>query len=345
MGRPSLLAHLVPLIRQPEPAATRALRYVLESGPEEVASAFVERLAGGRFEIGRIGSEWQFEGVQPDLVIYDARGEIRLFVENKFWAPLTDNQPVEYLKALRRADARSVLAFIVPEDRAFSLWAELKDRCERASLDLADETRAKDIRQARVAERTLVLASWRCVLGSLRKTAIAGGHTTVEQDVAQLRGLTEQMNADVFSPLRGNEATDTRVARRMLNYGSLIDSIRDQLCKDGVADTKGLKRSGWGRSLRVHGRFVLYLCVSLKAWRDSGITPLWCQMHDGWSGIEVALGDIDTGFNGTRTDSKGDLRVPIRLLSGVEHDRVIHDAVRQMRNLADRLLEVSHTTG
>ena len=57
--RQSLLGHLVPLIRQPEPAATQAVHYVLEAAPE-VASAFVELLAGERFESGRIASEWQF---------------------------------------------------------------------------------------------------------------------------------------------------------------------------------------------------------------------------------------------------------------------------------------------
>ncbi len=339
--RQSLLGHLVPLIRQAEPAATQALHYILEAAPE-AASAFVELLVGRRFEIGRIASEWQFEnGVRPDIAIYDVHGEVRLFVENKFWASLTDQQPVAYLKALP-AKGRSVLAFIAPEDRAGSLWAELKDRCERANLDLADEIRSTDFRRIRVGKCALFLTSWRRVLDALESAAVAGGHGAVAQDVVQLRGLTEQMNSDIFPPLGGAEATDVRVARRMLNYAALIDDISDRLIADGVADTKGLTRSGWGRFLRLHGRFGLCLGVDIGAWSGWGITPIWSEHNtsSSFSGIEGQIQQVEKLFDGAR--EHGDrLYIPIRLKIGVERARVVDDAVRQMCRIADELAEAS----
>ena len=196
--RQSLLGYLVPLIRQPEPAATQAIHYVLEAAPA-AASAFVELLAGERFESGRITSEWRFDkGIQPDLAIYDTRGDVRLFVENKFWASLTDNQPVAYLKALP-ADGGCTLAFIAPEDRAVSLWAELKERCRQAGLDTADEVSTEAIRAIRVSGHRLLLTSWRCVLDTLKRAAAAGDHLAIVEDVVQLRGLTEQMNSERLS--------------------------------------------------------------------------------------------------------------------------------------------------
>ena len=338
--RPSLLGTLVPLIRQPEPAATRALHYVLEAAPE-IASAFVELLTGGRFDCGRIVSEWEFGQVRPDLAIFDTRGKRRLFVENKFWASLTDYQPVAYLKALP-SDHDAMLAFIAPEDRTVSLWADLKERCERDDLDITDEIKSNDFCRMRVGKRQLLLTSWRRVLDTLERAASAGGHVTIAQNIVQLRGLTGQMNSDVFLPLRGEEPSDLRVARRMLNYAGLIDSITDSLVTDGVADTKGLRPSGWGRYLRMHARFGLWLHVDLVLWYYSGITPVWTKhnTNSSFSGIEGKLSQAEKMFTDAQETDDGVLCVPIRLKTGVERDRVIDDAVKQMRRVADGLLEV-----
>ena len=51
----------------------------------------------------------QAEGtIRPDMWGYDG-GEPRAFVENKFWAGLTDNQPVNYLKQLSTYPRQTIL--------------------------------------------------------------------------------------------------------------------------------------------------------------------------------------------------------------------------------------------
>lgn len=340
--RQSLLGRLVPLIRQPEPAATQALHYVLEAAPE-AASAFVETLMGEPFEIGRIVSEGQFKKGQPDLALHDAQGQVRLFVENKFWAELTRHQPVAYLDALPPT-RQSVLAFIAPEDRRDSLWTELKGRCSSENLAFEDETTDRGVRRARVGSRTLVLTSWSHVLDVLQRAAAAGGHAAVEQDIVQLQGLTERMNSDVFPPLGGNEPTNQHVARRLLNFARLIDSITDRLKEDGIADTKGFQPSGWGQYLRVHGT-ALSLRISIEKWRDTGTTPLWCMLWPECVG--APLTEIAGRFDGAHMDKgdKGRLWIPIPLRIGVERDRVVDDAVRQVGELAEKLREWSPVDG
>ena len=306
--RQSLLGQVIPLIQPPEPAATRALHYVLEAAPD-VGSAFFERLVGGGFEIGRIASEWKFDRVQPDLAVFDVHGKARLFIENKFEAWLTPNQPVEYLKRLPR-DGQSMLAFIAPEERAKSLWAELKKRCQDKGYALADESSTKHFRRMRVTKRGLLplparwkwvlLTSWRWVLDTLQQAAAAEGHEAIARDIVQLRGLTEPTTSSsplsdghderpdgssdaqhvgrpdaIEEPPGASPVTDWRVARRMSNYASLIDRITDRLVQEGVADTKGLNRSGWGRYLGLHTKFGLWLGVDFYTWRDRGITPIW----------------------------------------------------------------------
>jgi len=52
----------------------------------------------------------------PDLVGKGSDGDEILVVESKFWAGLTDNQPVTYLKRLPNGDKQGLLLFIAPEE-------------------------------------------------------------------------------------------------------------------------------------------------------------------------------------------------------------------------------------
>ena len=128
----SVLAHVVlGGTLQNEPAATQALAYILRSSPD-IARAFVGMLqeANIEFDPGRIEAEQEHEEARPDLRIHDGDGRVRVFVENKFWAGLTDAQPVSYLEDLPE-DLPSALMFIVPEQRVPTVWSELKERCRQ----------------------------------------------------------------------------------------------------------------------------------------------------------------------------------------------------------------------
>ena len=93
----------------------------------------------------------------------------------------------------------------------------------------------------------------------------------------------------------------------------------------------------FGRWLTVHDKFDVHLVVSLTLWRSHGITPLWCKCRL----CEELARLLEARFDGAQVEEgKGgrlDLCIPIRLAAGVERDRVVGDAVRQMRRLTDEL--------
>ena len=344
----SLLAHLIPRIfGKAEPAATKALAYVLRASPD-VAREFVDIVGQtgiNPFTPGHIGAEEQHGNSVPDLTICDTDGAIRIFVENKFWAGLTDAQPVAYFKELSD-DTPSVLLFVVPHQRIYSVWSELKERCGLHEIVLARESRTKDITWARVGKRTMAITSWKCILERLRQAANAVGNEALEQDIAQLRGLTEQMDTAEFLPLQGDEVTDVNVTRRLINYSDLIEEITKRVKADGIADTKGLRPAhGWytaGRYLRVHAKFGLWMGVHLEAWRDYGITPVWLEVYpsSSFSGVRgKSLQKIKNMVDDAQESDSGSLRIPIRLTTGVERDRLIDDAVNQVRSIADMFLK------
>lgn len=117
----SVLAHVVLNGSVPsEPAATQALTHILNSS-RDIARSFVGvlRPAGvdfEDFEPGHIKAELAREDSRPDLTVHDIHGRVRAIVEIKFWAGLTDAQPVSYLGTL--SDDPAALLFIVPQRRA-----------------------------------------------------------------------------------------------------------------------------------------------------------------------------------------------------------------------------------
>ena len=343
----SLLGHLVPGWN-PERAATIALAHILdiETSPG-MASAFVD-LVGETgsldFEPHRVAPDLdQKDDSRPDLTIYDAAGNPRVFVEAAFWEGVPAAQPFDYLRELP-GDLPSGLVYIAPRKRIRSLWDVLHERCEgNREIEVEEEPPTEEAVRARVGARVLLVASWSYVLETLQRVT---EDPAVEQDIVQLRGLAKRMETAAFLPLEEAEAAAAALAGRLLCYRGLVHKIAGRLKEDGLAtDVKYSQPSyqkqrdeGWG--MRMHGKFDLRFGIELGAWRDSGITPLWCVLTG--SEFFSTLGNwlrIKQRFDGVR--SYGDLLyIPVRLKTGVDEAAVVADAVDRMRGIADVLLDV-----
>ena len=323
-----------------EPAATQALAYILNSNPD-IAKAFVGMLreAGIEFEPARIEAEQEHGEARPDLTIEDSDGHMRIFVENKFWAGLTPAQPVSYLDNLPE-DPPSALLFIVPEKRAATVWNELKARCSDARLEWVDRSDSR----VRIGGKTMLIASWSYILERLLDAANFGGHDNIRCDILQLRGLAIREDMQAFLPLRADEVTDQEAARRMMNYSGLIEEITGKLNLIGVTDVDGLRPThGYytaGRYLRLHGNLVTWIGIDLRVWHKAGITPLWWWLQDDASGSLTERLKTNPEISKDVEFNNGGLNIPIRLKTGVERERIIEDAVAQIKRVADHLLEV-----
>ena len=187
----SVLAHVVLNGSMPgEPAATQALAHILNSSPD-IARAFVGilRPASIEFEPGYITAELGHEDSRPDLTVHDSRGRVRAFVENKFWAGLTDAQPKSYLAQLPD-DPPATLLFIVPLRRVATVWKELERRCSEEEDEWVDVQYETNVACSRVGCKAMLITSWTHVLERLLNAARAGEHDTIRHDILQLQGLT-----------------------------------------------------------------------------------------------------------------------------------------------------------
>ena len=349
----SLLGLLVPEWRREE-AATRALAYLLDPARSPgMAEAFVDLLCRDgvpAFEFGRLDTDAsQDADAKPDLTIRDKDEAHRVSVETTFWGDVDAAQTTEYLKALPAATP-GALVFIAPRARTRDLWRELEGRCEGGGeMEIGSESRTADATWGRVGHHVLAVTSWTSVLDTLQRAADT---PTVEQDVLQLRGLTNRIDEEAFSPLAEDEVGDSGLARRMEGYQQLANRITDRLVELGLVSLGSRSyraasyRSGrgTGRLMQLHGTLLdLRFGLELRPWRDSGITPLWWVLKSSSAySIEKDWQRILNRIEDVRA-YEDSLYIPIRLKTGVAEADVRDNAVEQMRRIAAILRETCIT--
>ncbi|WP_437595669.1 hypothetical protein WMF28_24140 [Sorangium sp. So ce590] len=346
----TLFAHLATKFGpHPENLATEALGYILRrSLPAREA---VRDLLGkvGAVAPSSLIYQNQVAGgdeAQPDLVGFDDKGDQRLIIEAKFWAGLTSHQPVTYLERLPRDGG--TLVFVVPAARVMLIWGELLRRCQDAELSVQEsQTGIPDVRQGALVDgRRLVLVSWRALLDPIGFRLEAADDRRAREDVAQLRGLCERMDAEAFLPVTSEELT-TQIYRRVIEFGRLVDEVCTALRHQGIANMNGLRAiagNGYsGRYLRLRGVGCFLVC-DIRKWMKFAPTPLWLSVY----GVRWEKSDASTARRALaplesvtppRMFMAGDgfptvaLQVPV----GAERDTVVKNLLDQVIVVADLL--------
>ena len=212
-----------------EDAATDALSLILSrrASARNALSEFLKADAGQPLSVTNVKSQAAIEnGAIPDLACLDEHDNVVAFIESKFWATLTDHQPVTYWHALS-ADKPAVLLFLAPHRRieSDSLWDELVDRLRKADVELDDENKTDGLVTAVAKDgRRLMLTSWDVLLGHIAEAGRRDGDSQVCFEIAQLQGLAA-------AAVRGETTTPDENLRR-----SFADAV------------KRLKRSGWANN-------------------------------------------------------------------------------------------------
>lgn len=351
----SVLAHVILGGNlQNEPAATQALAFILNQEPAMILA--ICRMLDIEFDPGRVTAEEVDDGSRVDLTIYDSEGEARILIENKFEAGLTDSQPISYIDKLPKK--QSALFFIVPEKLMSTIWNKLKFRCNDRQRNFVSDKEEGVIFQAQVANKNLsrknlFLTSWRHILSQLSEQADSMGNKQIKQDILQLRGLTDKIDGEAFLPLREDEVSDQQVARRIINYVSLIDEII--LKVGGVVETKIIYPSTvfeepyLGRNFVLHRRFLVRLGLSFKHWKEWGKTPLWLTFDKSnvnkreenrflWNNGKPGYKRIERILKDPMIEKEGDyLYKPILLKIGSERGNVVRDAASSIVEMAEKL--------
>jgi hypothetical protein len=283
----------------------------------------------------------------PDLVATDDQGVYAFILEAKFWAGLTEHQPVTYLKRLPH-ERSAALIFLVPSLRLTYLWGELRARCRQAALNVGEEINVSgETRICVVREKhTLVLTSWRELLTALKSSVSTS--EPVLSDLMQLEGLAARMDDDAFIPLRSEELT-SNIGQRIIQFCSLVDDIAATAISNEIAQVWSGKRVSNMAGQYYYpiklGRSNCYLQFNARFWARYRPTPIWLTVDstepDNGTTIRKtlreSLASLLSGPDPKVIEEGEGLRVPVNLLRGAERHDVIVDALGQLRVIADLL--------
>jgi hypothetical protein len=280
----SLLAHLFPRIKgSQEDVATYSLSYILEQS--KLLNEAFTKLILRKMEItwqGPISYHCQDtdpEYGRPDIAGYNS-GTLKILCEAKFYAGLTANQPVSYLRRLM-GTADSGLVFICPKERIVSLWDKLTDLAEAEDLPGKKITdHCMDYSGTRMS-----IISWSEVLAELIRVA-QGYKSEMESDLRQLEGFCSRVESDSFIPFNDDDLS-VQMARNIDRYYNVVDQVHSVLKthKELSPSTKGLRNAprwqGYSAYIILNGKGIS-IDYLRNLWKDPATvtTPFWFHIAD-----------------------------------------------------------------
>jgi hypothetical protein len=273
----------------PENIATEALSFIL--GRSAKARLAFQRLLAQTGvslpdEIRYVTQDSGDDEAIPDLVGYGPDNTPVVVAEAKFWAGLTDNQPITYLKRILDKP-NGILLFIAPVARLETLWPELIRRCKQAKYIGLVQQLSSELLTMKLGQGIFLgITSWRLILNTLKHALETEGELETAADVRQLEGLREHMDTEAFLPLRSAELAGEN-GTRMLQFNGLVDDITQDLIDENIASVLGLRATplyhGYGRYMKI-GDYGCMLQVNANWWSTLRDTPIWFSIKSAKGG-------------------------------------------------------------
>jgi hypothetical protein len=270
-----------------------------------------------------------------------------VFVENKFWAGLTENQPVSYLGQLSKCPQPTILLVVVPAAREHTIWRELSTRLREAGISQTDRATPSGLAFCATTQLgpILALTSWRKLLSALELEAADDGSAMA--DLAQLRSLCDAADSDAFIPVAAEDMTDQRTPAFIMQMNTIVQDSVQLAVTQGVLDINALRpQASWDRI----GRYVKFtnssacgawIGVHLELWKQHGITPLWLVFrHSNFGrGMEARQAlEPWASREGAVAFSDGDqFALGLDIVVEEEKDVVVRSLAATLRSIADAL--------
>jgi hypothetical protein len=212
--------------------------------------------------------------------------EPRVFVENKFWAGLTDIQPVTYLRRLATCSEPTVLLVIAPAAREQTLWRELIRRLDDVEIAVSEREAVAGVAVCGATQLgpMLALTSWTKVLSVLEHEVV--DDPGARGDLMQLRALCDAADNDAFAPASREQLSDQQSPAFIIQLGTIVQATVNLAVTQNVLDITRLNpQASWvriGRYARVGGNHGAgaWIGIHFGLWKTHGATPLWLVFND-----------------------------------------------------------------
>ena len=329
-----------------EDIASEGLAYILQRSisARKALNKVIHIESGIEFEdINYITQNVGVKLERPDISGIDNNGKEVIILEAKFWASLTDNQPIEYLNRLTE---NSILMFVCPTLRVRPVFDELNMRLKKAGLSSQINN---DNHSFKLDDnKTLIVKNWQEILGILRIQLVQDNEQTLLSDIDQIIGLCETIDNNSFLPFQSEDFAPS-FAKRINSYYDLADKVIDELKKRNLADTTNLnstpQKYGYTRYFKI-GTLGFSLNVRFDFWERIADTPFWLNIKDDTTGKFWVHNETFKSLTKniaskksiiTYENNKRELFIPIFPLLDKTEDAVVNDITDKIVELKNEL--------
>jgi len=321
-----------------EDIASEGLSYILErsEGAKLALNEIIKSDCGINLpELKYLAQNVGEKHERPDISGFDEKGTELLIIEAKFWASLTENQPLEYLKRLKKD---SVLMFICPTLRVRPVYTEIIRRLKAVSLNFNENSKKHSIILSDNIQ--IIVKTWEQILNAVKSRLAQENNQELLSDINQLIGYCDTIDNESFLPIL-SEDLSPKIARRINSYYDLIDKVVDELKKRGKASTVGLtgasQRYGYTRYCKINN-YGVAINLKFNIWAQEADTPFWISVDDNisksWSmskELKFKMKKLASRLGvQMHEDSYQDLYFALTPLTGETEDTVVDDLVQQI---------------
>jgi len=258
---------------------------------------------------------------RPDVTGLDFNGNKTVIIEGKFWANLTENQPVNYLKELTQ-DGK--LLFLTPDKRISSLRIEVEKRLngENAKVEIC---------------------SWNSFLALVEAENNKAYNATLASDLTQFKDLCQRMDVEGMAPLSASDL-DPMNGKISYHFSDLIDECNSVLREWEHSDFNRLKtvatKSGYG--FYFYGfEFGCFLHFSTYDWfTKESHTPIWLNIQNSeWNKSEQILHYLKAFDSQNSYDENSCSSYGIVLKTGMDKSEVVQYIANEVKSVLSMLYQ------
>lgn len=279
----SLLARFFNQIKSSqEDIASEGLRYILQNSDlaKSIINGQIKSKTNLQLQELNYVSQISKTGLgRTDISGIDINGNEIVIFEAKFWASLTENQPVSYLK---RLPDNSVLAFICPSLRKSSLYIELIKKLNEQNIEFESNEHLLKIELEN--NKFILIQSWTEILEPIKTILKVNNQDKFVSDIDQIIGFCEIVDKNSFIPLNDKDLSP-EIGRTISSYYELTNEVIEELSKNKNYSregyTEGKPKDGYGYyKYRRYYEYVITFGINFDYWAKFADTPFWLTIED-----------------------------------------------------------------
>ncbi len=216
---------------------------------------------------------------RPDISGKNKEGNEVLLIEAKFWASLTDNQPIGYINRLRND---TILIFLVPTLRVRTVFEEVLVRIKEKYSNIKIDTENYKI-EICADNKHIVIKSWNGILNGIKSRLVQENNQNLISDIDQIIGLVDTIDRNSFLPITSDDLSPS-IPKRINSYFDIVDKVVDNLINinekiNNYRLLKGNLKNGYKKYFRFEN-FGFGMSYLPELWEKYADTPFWLSIAE-----------------------------------------------------------------